>query len=183
MINHKNISQFVLMLLFFANGCVDNPVAPNVSLNNDFNIKYGQSVYIPGENLLINFSKIVEDSRCPIGIRCFWQGTAKIELVIRHGNEKRIDTVQTYLPQSIIPIGGINNSYLFWVKNVQPYPIWKQTIKKEDYILTLNVSHFTFDSPYSVIKDGTGLFGQVFFTDEPDLRIGYINIYYDSMMR
>ncbi len=174
----------MIIIVFTSYNCEEsNPIASTESLNSDFSIRYGESVYIPGENLLINFSKIVEDSRCPIGIRCFRQGTAKIELVIRHGNEKRIDTVQTYLPQSIIPIGGINSSYLFWVKNVQPYPIWKQTIKKEDYILTLNVSHFTFGFRNSEITNRTGLFGQVFLTDEPDLRIGYINIYYDSMMR
>lgn len=162
MITHKNILSVLFLSLIIISGCSDNPVAPNVTLNNDFNIKYGESVYIPEENISITFEEVVEDSRCPLGVMCFWEGTAEIKLMIRQRNEELIDTVQTYLPQKIISIGEINNSYLFQVKKVEPYPKWKETIDKSDYILTLNVSHFTYGFPDSEIKDKTGIFGQAF---------------------
>ncbi|MCL5029625.1 MAG: hypothetical protein M1480_11500 [Bacteroidetes bacterium] len=165
---------FIISLFFFCS-CEENPVAPNASLNSDFNIKYDQSVYITEENLLITFEDVIEESRCPLGLKCYWEGTAKIKLLIRQGNEVRVDTVQTYLPQSIISIGEINNSYLFWVKKVEPYPKRNMLIEKRNYILTLNISHFTYGFSDSEIEYKTGIFGQVYITGGPALRTGYID--------
>ncbi len=176
MINYKNILFLLFLILIFVEGCDNNPVASNASLNSDFNIKFGQSVYIPGENLHLIFEDVVEESRCPQGVNCFVEGTAKIKLLISQGTDVRIDTVQTYLPQKIISIGEINNSYLFWVKNVTPYPKQNQKIIKQDYVLTLNVSHFTYGFPNSEIENKTGLFGQVFIGPTlPVERRGYIS--------
>lgn len=172
----KVIYLFAVIFLFSCYGCENYPTAPDVSLNNDFNIKYGESVYIPQENLYITFSDVVEDSRCPIGLMCFWEGTAKIKLLISKGTKKIIDTVQTYLPQKIISIGEINNSYLFRVKKVVPYPKENERIDKRDYVLTLNVTHFTYGFSDSEIGNKTGIFGQVFISPiTPVERLGYIS--------
>jgi len=173
----KNISIIFLFFLII-NGCADNPVSiDNVSLNSDFKIKYGQSVYIPDENLFIAFQDVVEESRCPEGMECFWQGTAKIKLFIRQGNDTMTDTVETYLPQSIVKIGQINNSYLFDVKDVEPYPQQNLKVDVHNYILTLNVSHFTYGFSDSEIDNKTGIYGQVYITGGPIIRRGYIDFH------
>ncbi len=172
----KNISIIFLFFLFI-NGCADNPVSiDNVSLNSDFKIKYGRSVYLPDENLFISFQDVVEESRCPEGLECFWQGTAKIKLFIRQGKDTLTDTVETYLPHSIVSIGPINNSNLFDVKDVEPYP--KQNVKVDisNYVLTLNVSHFTYGFSDSEIQNKTGIYGQVFISPiAPFEIVGHIN--------
>ncbi len=173
----KNIKSSCLLFLIFIVGCSDNPVSViNTSLNADFKIKYGETAYITDENLFITFED-VEEGRCPTGMECFWQGTAKIKLLIRLGSEQKIDTVQTYLPQSIVSIGEVNNSYLFWVKKLDPYPNINQEIIKKEYVLTLNISRFTYGFPDSEIKNRTGIFGQVYITGGPALRIGHIDHY------
>ena len=173
---YKKIS-FLLIAFIYFESCNDNPVSTNnVSLNSDFKIKYGQSVYIPDENLFIAFQDVVEESRCPEGLRCFVQGTAKIKLLIRQGNDTVTDTVETYLPQSIVSVGQINNSYLFDVKDVKPYP--KQNIKIDvhNYALTLNISHFTYGFSDSEIENKTGIYGQVFISPIAPVEIaGHIN--------
>ncbi len=172
----KYITIIFLSVLYFSS-CSDNTVSVNnVSLNSDFRIKYGQSVYIPDENLFIAFQDVVEESRCPEGMECFWQGTAKIKLFIRQGNETLSDTVETYLPQSIVSIGLKNNSYLFNVKDVQPYPKHNVKVDISNYVLTLNVSHFTYGFSDSKIKNKTGIYGQVFLSPIAPFEIaGHIN--------
>ena len=167
---------FIAIVFELISGCSENPVSPNnVSLNSDFKIKYGQSVYIPEEILFISFQDVVEESRCPEGLQCFWQGTAKIKLFIRKGNDTLTDTVETYLPQSVVSIGPINNSYLFDVKNVEPYPKQNSKIDIRNYVLTLNVSHFTYGFNDSEIQNKSGIFGQVFIgPTSPVERAGYI---------
>ncbi len=164
---------FVVILF---TGCNDNPLTATASLNNDFKIKYGESIYIPGENLTIVFSNVVADSRCPEGAMCEWQGTAEIKLYIRQGNDSKIDTVQTNLPQSVVSIGEANNSYLFEVKDLTPYPKVNGKINKQDYVLTLNISHFTYGFSNSEIENKTGIFGQTYiWPTSPVEREGYIS--------
>jgi len=166
------------IIIYLLCSCAENPVSVNnVSLNKDIKIMYGQSVYIPEEDLLITFQDVVEESRCPEGLRCFIQGTAKIKLFIRQGNDTLTDTVETYLPQSLVSIGQINNSYLFDVKDVEPYPKQSGRIDVHQYILTLKISHFTYGFLDSEIVNKTGTYGQTFITGGPAQRAGLVNYY------
>ncbi|MEW6702881.1 MAG: hypothetical protein AB1298_09195, partial [Bacteroidota bacterium] len=172
----KEANLFFVIFVLAWNGCSENPVTPDIFLDSDFKIQFGKSVFIQRENLYITFTDVVEDSRCPEGLRCFWEGTAKIKLLISKGSENRIDTVQTYLPQKIISIGEVNNSYLFWVKKVEPYPKANAKIEKRYYLVTLNVSRFTYGFSASEIENKTGVFGQAYIGPiTPVERNGYIN--------
>jgi len=171
----KNILLPFLLLLIFTMGCADNPVSViNTSLNTDFKINFGHTVYISNENLFIKFSDVVEDSRCPEGAYCIVPGTARIKLLISQENNSEIDTLNIYT-QSIVSVGEINNSYIFQVKNLTPLPKVYEKINKQDYILTLHISHFTYGFSDSEINNKTGIFGQVYISGGPALRNGYID--------
>lgn len=125
-------------------GCKENSVTTvKVSLNTDFDIKYGQAAYIPDDDLLITF-KEVADGRCPKGLKCYWEGSAYITLVIRQDWMTKIDTVQTFVPEKIIKIDTSNFYYKFVVKRLAPYPIYGKEIVKENCTLTLNISRLTY---------------------------------------
>lgn len=51
-------------------------------LQEAFKLRLGETALITEENLKIVFLRIVEDSRCPEGARCVWQGIIKIRLRI-----------------------------------------------------------------------------------------------------
>ena len=153
----KNVFVTLIIFVAFISGCKkqssmvtettarDEDIAIKlVSLDESIDIKYGESVLIPLEDLTIKFNEIISDSRCPEGVICFWQGTAKIELKISKGSEIQTDTIQTYIPEKIITIGKSNNSYKFLLKNVYPYPKYNTAIDKKDYVITLNVSRYTY---------------------------------------
>jgi len=168
----KKLVLFTLFLLFFLSSCYNAPTSVSEkALNSDFTIKYRRTVALTGENLYITFADVVKDTRTSAAK----DGTANIELLVRQGIDQQTDTVQTEFPQSIVTIGKINNSYLFWVKDVQPSSKQGTNISKSDYILTLHVSHFTYGFADSTIKNKTGLYGQAYVSPTaPVERIGYV---------
>ena len=142
----KKILFSLALILIFLRGCTDNPVSINsVPENTDFQIQYGETVNLKGADLLITFSDVVEDSRCPEGLRCFIQGTAKVKLYLSLGFEHKTDTVQTYLPDKVVNVGKENNLFLFHVKKLEPHPRLNQIINKSDYRLTLNITAAVYD--------------------------------------
>ena len=79
----KNISyllaSFVALLLLV--GCAGNAEFRS-RLGEEFSLRIGQSVVITGEDLEIRFVEVSEDSRCPKGVTCVWEGrvTAVVEI-------------------------------------------------------------------------------------------------------
>ena len=138
----KNVLKLFLILLAFSSfKCNDNPLSPvEASLGSDFDIKFGQTTVFRSDDLYITF-KDVSEARCPIGLECFWQGSAYITLMIRQRETTIIDTVQTFNPEKIIRINS-TSYYKLIVRGLTPYPVYKVAIIKEKYTLTLNVSRF-----------------------------------------
>jgi hypothetical protein len=56
---------------------------PAVGLGQEFTLTLGESIGMSGKQAIIEFSKVIEDSRCPMNARCIWEGNAKIALEIK----------------------------------------------------------------------------------------------------
>lgn len=81
-----------IFLLFFGwiwQGQSAEPVK-EVSLDEEFTIKFGQQVEIKDANLRITFTSVEEDSRCPIDVLCAWAGNAKLNLEVKRSKKKFI---------------------------------------------------------------------------------------------
>lgn len=98
-------------------------------LNTEFQLNFNQSAEIKNENLSIKFQQ-VNDSRCPKGANCFWQGEGKVTLKVN----STPFTISTLTP-SKDTLG-----YTFTLLGLDPYPDISKSIKDEDYILKLKVS-------------------------------------------
>jgi hypothetical protein len=132
------------LLAIAAIDCNNNPVSTiDASLGIDFDIKYGQIANFKDDDLSVTF-KDIADERCPIGLKCFWEGSAYITLNIQKNGATIIDTVQTFKPEKIIRIGSAFNYYLFTVKALVPYPVYEKEVIKEKYTLTLNISRASY---------------------------------------
>ena len=44
----------------------------------EFALPLGESIGIDDTQVIIHFSKVIDDSRCPMNARCVWEGNAKI---------------------------------------------------------------------------------------------------------
>ena len=49
-------------------------------LDQEFTLSGGQEAVISGENLRLRFTDVLEDSRCPTRVECFWTGQARIAI-------------------------------------------------------------------------------------------------------
>ncbi len=54
-------------------------------LDQEFVLHGGQEVTIRGADLRLRFTDVLEDSRCPTEVECFWTGQARIAVDAEHG--------------------------------------------------------------------------------------------------
>src|SRR5882672_6683573 len=103
-------------------------------LGDEFTLRVGQSASIPEINLWMRFLQVVDDSRCPVGALCVWQGDGAvvIEVAPLNGDSKQ-DTLHTTLDPRSIPVG---RAELVLVK-LEPYPGTPGPIAPGDYVVTL----------------------------------------------
>lgn len=83
----------------------------------------------------LSFNKVEDDSRCPTGAVCVWQGTAHIN--INFNNSPDNLTLELQKDQTV-EYEGSNYAILFEALN--PYPAYDSTINPAWYVATLKFS-------------------------------------------
>ncbi len=118
--------KIVLILLFAVIffGCQTDPVSPK--LGDEFGIDYNESLQIEKQNLNIKFIEVLEDSRCPEGAECVWEGNAKVKFEV---NSKEI-ILNTY---RLEPNEAEVEGYKIKLISVYPYPKINEEIKPDNY--------------------------------------------------
>ena len=116
----KNNNSFVIagfLILITITGC-DDIISSDV--NEEFFIEPGHRAEIRESGLAITFNKVVEDSRCPIGVECVWAGNGKVEVTIHFpGSEDMVQVLNTNLDPKEIKAGEYRIS--FWNFNHIPW--------------------------------------------------------------
>jgi hypothetical protein len=51
---------------------------PSANPGTEFALARGESMRIADTQAIIHFSKVIDDSRCPMNARCIWEGNAKV---------------------------------------------------------------------------------------------------------
>jgi hypothetical protein len=108
------------------------------SLGQAFDIKVGQEVSISSQQLILKFLSVSEDSRCPRGTICMWQGNGKVNIeltatgqtseVVQLNTAMSLDSEATYL------------NYKISLLDLRPYPSAESTIQQSEYIATVRVT-------------------------------------------
>ena len=112
------------------------PEEKSAPLNNEFTLKYGQTIEIKEEKLKIKFASVAQDSRCPQGEQCISAGNASITLDVKTANNTSTSvTLNTANePQELIFQGlGIR------LVDLQPNPKSGVDLNHNDYVITLKV--------------------------------------------
>lgn len=73
----------VLLLPGCANTRFDELTCPCADMGKEFTLPLGRAIPMAGKNYSIIFEKVLEDSRCPTGVTCIWEGNARIQLTMR----------------------------------------------------------------------------------------------------
>lgn len=128
----KTIILFLIALTFI--GCSTtsiNPVSPK--LNEEFELKYGQTSNVGSGELYITFESVSEDSRCPVDVVCVWAENAKTNLLV---NGEKF-TLNTWLSPKEVKCSG----YTIKLVNVLPDRKVNEVIKPENYRVKLIVEN------------------------------------------
>ncbi len=127
----KSIFGFILLALVFSSCEIPGPgITPEYQqlvkvsgesffLNDTTVIGYQDTLINQVENIWITFNELVQDSRCPTGVVCFWEGNAELSF--------RISVSGTPANLSLnsnpsFPTSAGFKSYLLELIDVIPYP-------------------------------------------------------------
>jgi hypothetical protein len=109
------------------------------ALDQEFVLSGGQEAAIRGENLVLRFSEVREDSRCPTQVECVWSGQARIALAVRPpvGEPTTVTFTTSPAPSQDNLTAEVGGGYTIWLRALDPYPQTTAAIPFQDYRATL----------------------------------------------
>lgn len=138
-----NRSMITTILLTLA-ACSSQPLAEDpggrstgpASLDREFRIGFGETLTLAGTDLRVTFDDLVE-SRCPTGVECVWEGSARVTLDVTAGSGGERLVLDTH--PDLGPTGEALG-YAFQLLDVDPFPVIDQPAPPEAHVATLIVS-------------------------------------------
>lgn len=89
-----------------------------VPAGHEYVIGYGETLRVEG-GLVLEFTTLVEDSRCPSGVTCVWEGNARILLAAQTGQSAGVLELNT---SAQFPTRSVFDSYTIELRKLEPYP-------------------------------------------------------------
>ena len=106
-------------------------------MNADSDLNYTSIYCNPEYEISLSFDSL-QDSRCPIGAMCIWEGNARIKLKIRQSGESEIsfwlNTHDSFLSDTVV------NGIRYELIDVLPYPELDKEYQLDDYLLQMRIS-------------------------------------------
>lgn len=126
-------------------GCEDRENAvgvPPTIFPREETLHVGGSVRLSTEGSTIMFEKVTQDSRCPIGALCIWEGDAAAKLrILGLVYSTRECTLHTALSPKFVVV----DSLYVTMKDLLPYRKEGVEVLPSEYILTLQVDNHHID--------------------------------------
>jgi len=110
-----------------------------IVLGEDYELQLGETVNFQAGNFDIRFDEVLEDSRCPIGVECGWEGRAIIKLLIAEGSDSTDIQLITYNSINLDSMLTVEyQDYLIELIEVNPYPHIDSTSMEYSVIFNLS---------------------------------------------
>jgi len=115
----------------------------NYGTSHIVNLKFGKDTLLQAKNISIGFKDVLDDSRCPSGVFCKWEGVAKAQFWIKKNDQ---DTVFINLPiygyvdrysQRHITVDTV--AVGLSLLQLDPYPKFSNPHPKSEYSSIINV--------------------------------------------
>lgn len=107
--------------------------AGDESLPTVVSLRAGESAEV-GDRV-VTFTAVREDSRCPTGVECLWEGDAAVELLVEAGGEPTVIVLHTALePRSAVAAG-----LRLTLERLDPHPVAGRQTPPADYEATLRI--------------------------------------------
>ena len=123
--------------LFLRNDYCSNFDIEELKLNETLDMRYSEPYCNPEYEISLSFDSL-QDSRCPIGAMCIWEGNGRVQLVVKQGSGKAIrfwlNTHDRFMRDTMV------NGLRFELVDMLPYPQVDKDYQLDDYILEMNIS-------------------------------------------
>lgn len=116
----KLVMLVPLLSLPACNGEGDDgaPARPaEAPLGRAFDLGYGKTVLV--DDIAIEFTAVVEESRCPIDGICVWAGNARILVTVNRGNNTRILELGQFPESAKV---AVFENHMIEFRDLHPYP-------------------------------------------------------------
>ena len=125
----RRISRILILLILAAVACTpmgsaseEATATPNtVALDQAFSLKVGETVTVAGENLMLRFDAVLEDSRCPKDALCVQAGQARIAAQAQQLG-KSTATLELILNPAMNANRAMYEGYEIQLTRLDPYP-------------------------------------------------------------
>jgi hypothetical protein len=112
-----------------------------VELDSEFQLSINQTAHVVMDGLQLTFRNLTEDSRCPVGAVCVWEGQATVALRLARQGQRLGDVTLTSRAGNEALATVEFEGLIIRLLKVEPYPdVAKPPIEIEDYVLTLEVT-------------------------------------------
>lgn len=125
-----------LLSLLLAAALQQSSCEGDVPLDKEFKLRFGRTASV-GPGLKVEFNSLVEDSRCPKGVNCVWEGNAKVGLKVSGAGK---EAASLELNTNVEPRKGSLHGYEISLVRLEPYPKADARADKKEYVATLSVS-------------------------------------------
>ena len=117
-----------MIMLFVVSGFAQTK-SKNVKLSKEFALTASQRATVTSNKITVEFVKVLEDSRCPVGVDCVWAGNAKLEVRISKGKISKTFEMNTALDPKTITFQG----YKIELVNLNPAPTPDTDVTQRKY--------------------------------------------------
>ncbi|MGD9489517.1 MAG: hypothetical protein AB7W47_15975 [Calditrichaceae bacterium] len=127
------IPVLIMILAFFWN-CGDDELTATGKLlkmaSDTIEVAYGDTVYAPGGYDRITFDSLLQESRCPTGVVCVWEGNGSIQMSLLTESKKVSFILNTHpdFTNDTTTVG-----YYISLVELNPYPHIDSTYTEKDY--------------------------------------------------
>jgi hypothetical protein len=131
-----NLAIFSILSLLLTGWLPQSCGTREVALSHEFKLKAGQEVLVKEAGIKVSLDEVLEDSRCPTGVKCIWAGNGKVRVKV---SKAKGEAVSVELNTSAGPQSSTYEGYEVKLMRLDPYPRNGSTIGKDDYVATLMV--------------------------------------------
>ena len=125
----------LLLICAVSLGCGANVTGPSTPLDEPFTLGVKEAMAISGTSLVIEFTGVTGDSRCPADAVCIQGGDAVVHVRVTGG---RASAYELHTGDDA-RAAAVHDGYRIALVQLQPYPFSNHAIAPNDYRVTLTV--------------------------------------------
>ena len=128
---------FTLTSVVLTYACLASSTAQPTGVGDTVRLRIGESFVVTEEDVTIHFDAVIEDSRCPTGVTCVWEGDGVVKLTASKNGQNV--SLELHTHPNFAGEGSAHGCRIRLV-GLTPHPAADQPVDSRDYVATIVVS-------------------------------------------